>query len=155
AIAMAQAGSPEHPDISRDEIFVVGGAQIYKAALPLADRILMTEVDLEPDGDVHLDAPDPREWRAVTRGSRTSGIGGGVVIVDFRRVWAAASASARRPRGGATGGVVARCDAPRHASAAECTEPAPGEERVARSIRAGGATACTARVGGRESLDAS
>jgi len=86
AIAMAAAGSPEHPDISRDEIFVVGGAQIYLAALPHAQRILMTEVDLEPDGDVHLDAPDPQQWRAVTREAQTSSIGVGFEIVDYRRI---------------------------------------------------------------------
>lgn len=86
AIAMASAGSPEHPGISPDEVFVVGGAQIYIAALPHADRILMTAVDLEPDGDVHLDAPDPQEWRAVTREARTSSIGIGFEIVDYRRI---------------------------------------------------------------------
>lgn len=36
---------------------VIGGAQIYRAALPLATRILLTEVDREVEGDTwfHLD----------------------------------------------------------------------------------------------------
>ncbi|MBE0592211.1 MAG: dihydrofolate reductase, partial [Gemmatimonadales bacterium] len=42
--------------------------------------------DLEPDGDVHLDAPDPQQWRAVTREARTSSIGVGFEIVDYRRI---------------------------------------------------------------------
>ncbi len=34
-----------------DEVFVVGGAQVYAAALPLADRLELTWVDAEPEGD--------------------------------------------------------------------------------------------------------
>ena len=34
-----------------DEVFVAGGAQIYAEALPYAHRMLITEVDAEPEGD--------------------------------------------------------------------------------------------------------
>src|SRR4029453_12884092 len=34
-----------------DDVFVVGGAEVYAAALPLADRLELTHVDAEPDGD--------------------------------------------------------------------------------------------------------
>src|SRR3954465_14290592 len=34
-----------------DEIFVIGGAQLYASALPRADRIYLTEVDAEVAGD--------------------------------------------------------------------------------------------------------
>jgi dihydrofolate reductase len=85
AIALAGEPSPQHPGLSLDEVFVVGGAQIYRAALPLADRILLSEVDLEPDGDVRIDPPDPAQWRPVARESRTSTIGVGFEIVDYRR----------------------------------------------------------------------
>jgi len=37
--------------IEAEEIFLIGGAQIYKEALPLADRLYVTEVDLEPQAD--------------------------------------------------------------------------------------------------------
>ena len=45
------------------EICVIGGAQIYAATLPLADRIVLTEVNLAPEGDarLHLDLTDWRE----------------------------------------------------------------------------------------------
>ena len=33
------------------EVFVIGGAQIYALALPDADRLYLTEIDAEPDGD--------------------------------------------------------------------------------------------------------
>lgn len=49
-----------------DEIFVIGGAQLYAAALPRADRIYLTEVDAEVEGDTFMPQFDLREWRAGT-----------------------------------------------------------------------------------------
>jgi dihydrofolate reductase len=42
---------------------VIGGAEIYRLALPLATRILLTEIQLEPEGDTffHLDRSGFRE----------------------------------------------------------------------------------------------
>lgn len=37
-----------------DEVMVIGGAQIYKLALPLADRIYLTRVHKTPEGDAHF-----------------------------------------------------------------------------------------------------
>ena len=31
--------------------FIIGGEQIYRQAMPIADRLEITEVDLEPEGD--------------------------------------------------------------------------------------------------------
>lgn len=47
--------------------FVIGGAQIYAAALPLADEIFVTEIDRDVDGDTFLDAPDPHHWIETSR----------------------------------------------------------------------------------------
>lgn len=49
-----------------DEVCVIGGAQLYEATLPLADRIVLTEVNLEPPGDARL-ALDLSVWREVSR----------------------------------------------------------------------------------------
>lgn len=38
-------------DAGGDEVMVIGGAQIYTAALPLADRIYLTEIAANPPGD--------------------------------------------------------------------------------------------------------
>jgi dihydrofolate reductase len=59
ARAMAQASGAA-------EICVIGGAQLYEATLPLADRIVLTEVNLEPQGDARL-ALDLSSWREVSR----------------------------------------------------------------------------------------
>lgn len=49
------------------EVMVIGGAEIYRAALPSADKIELTRVESEVDGDVHFPALDPAEWRESAR----------------------------------------------------------------------------------------
>jgi dihydrofolate reductase len=49
-----------------DEIFVIGGAGLYRAALPLADRIYLTTVDAEPAGDTCMPEWDPADWRETS-----------------------------------------------------------------------------------------
>jgi dihydrofolate reductase len=48
-------------------ISVIGGAEIYRLFLPVADRIELTQVDARPEGDAHIDAPDPVYWAEVAR----------------------------------------------------------------------------------------
>ncbi len=52
---------------SADEIMVIGGAQVYAAALPHAQRIYLTLVDAEVAGDTHFPAIDSALWREVSR----------------------------------------------------------------------------------------
>lgn len=59
ARAMAEAAGA-------DEACVIGGAQLYEAVLPQADRIVLTEVNLEPPGDARLTL-DLSSWREVNR----------------------------------------------------------------------------------------
>lgn len=61
AAALAAARS-----MTSDEVCIIGGAQIYEAALPLADRIRLTEVALEPEGDAAFRF-DESGWREVSR----------------------------------------------------------------------------------------
>ena len=50
-----------------EQIFVAGGAQVYAAALPVTDVLLMTWVDAEPEGDTYFPEVDWDEWREVSR----------------------------------------------------------------------------------------
>jgi dihydrofolate reductase len=50
-----------------DDVFVVGGAEVYAAALPLADRLELTHVDAEPEGDTRFPPIDWSEWRETRR----------------------------------------------------------------------------------------
>ncbi len=52
--------------------FVIGGAEIYAAALPLADGLVMTEIDRDYDGDTHFPAWDRRAWQATQKEAHTS-----------------------------------------------------------------------------------
>lgn len=49
------------------DVMVVGGAEIYNAALPLADAQVLTEVHLSPQGDTFYPAFDRDEWMEVRR----------------------------------------------------------------------------------------
>ena len=52
--------------------FVIGGAQIYAAALPLADGLVLTEIDRDYEGDTHFPAWNRRAWRATQKETHTS-----------------------------------------------------------------------------------
>ncbi len=49
----------------QDEIMVIGGGDIYAQALPLAERLYISHVDLAPEGDVHFPEIDPADWQIV------------------------------------------------------------------------------------------
>ena len=46
-----------------DEIFVIGGADLFRETLPLANRLYLTVVDAEPQGDVLMPAFEESAWR--------------------------------------------------------------------------------------------
>lgn len=50
-----------------DEIFVIGGAHLYADALPRADRLLLTEIQADFDGDTFLPAPSAADWKEASR----------------------------------------------------------------------------------------
>jgi dihydrofolate reductase len=47
-----------------DTLFVIGGGEIYRAALPHADRLLITHVDAAPEGDTRFPAIEAADWAA-------------------------------------------------------------------------------------------
>ena len=53
-----------------DEVMVIGGAQIYELALPLADRLYLTTVHAEPQGDVFFPSVDLSGWQVVAEERR-------------------------------------------------------------------------------------
>jgi dihydrofolate reductase len=50
-----------------EEVFVIGGAQLYRDALPRASRLIVTEIDADFEGDTHWPAPDPAHWQETAR----------------------------------------------------------------------------------------
>ncbi len=52
------------------EIFVIGGASLYVAALQTADRLYVTEVDATLEGDTYFPALDGMQWHEISREHR-------------------------------------------------------------------------------------
>ena len=50
-----------------EEVFIIGGAQIYKQALPLADKLYLTIVHRNYEGDTSFPEIDYSEWQEVAR----------------------------------------------------------------------------------------
>ena len=50
-----------------EEICVIGGGEIFTNFLSLADRIYLTEVDLEVEGDTRFPRIDPNQWLETAR----------------------------------------------------------------------------------------
>ncbi|MBL8512123.1 MAG: dihydrofolate reductase [Betaproteobacteria bacterium] len=68
--------------------FVIGGASLYAAALPLAKRLYVTEIDAELAGDTFFPPLTPGEWREVSRELRPADAANGydLAFVVLERV---------------------------------------------------------------------
>jgi dihydrofolate reductase len=58
-----------------DEVFVIGGNEIFVAAFPLADCLQITEIDADFPGDTTFPDYDRREWPEVSRESHLTADG--------------------------------------------------------------------------------
>lgn len=66
-------------------VFIIGGAEIYTQALPLADRLEITEVDLSPEGDAWFPEIPTNEWQATRREDFTSSKGPQAAFIRYER----------------------------------------------------------------------
>lgn len=55
-----------------DDVFIIGGAEVYKATLDLAEKLYITEVHADIDGDTYFPALEASKWREVSRESHKS-----------------------------------------------------------------------------------
>ena len=70
AFAVARA---EARKSAADEMVVIGGTDIFAQTMPMADRLEITEVHMEPDGDTFFPQIDPVAWREVARSDHPAG----------------------------------------------------------------------------------
>jgi len=70
AIARAEEGARQAAD---PEIMVIGGGEIYRAAIDLADRLYVTHVEAAPEGDTLFPPIDPAIWRAAVQDRKPIG----------------------------------------------------------------------------------
>lgn len=52
---------------ANEEVFVIGGAEVFAQTLPRADRLYITEIDAVVDGDTYFPAFDKNDWKEVSR----------------------------------------------------------------------------------------
>jgi dihydrofolate reductase len=50
-----------------ETVFIIGGAQVYQAALPVADKLLLTHVKHPGGGETKFPDYDRGEWREISR----------------------------------------------------------------------------------------
>ena len=62
------------------DLYVAGGGEIYRQALPYADTLELTEVDQSPDGDVTFPSVHPDAWIETAREPHN-----GFSFVSYRR----------------------------------------------------------------------
>ena len=61
-------------------VFIIGGEQIYRQAMAVADRLEITEVDLEPEGDAWFPEIAAVDWEKTAKTE-----GNGFAFVTYRR----------------------------------------------------------------------
>lgn len=67
------------------EVFVIGGAEVFAAALPIGDRLVLTEIGLDVDGAVLFPDWDPAAFEEVTRESVVAANGTLLSFVSYER----------------------------------------------------------------------
>jgi dihydrofolate reductase len=83
-----RAGSlPEALDLlaGSEKACVIGGAKVYSEALPLADELVLTEIEFEPAADTYFPAWDRRLYTERARESHTSADGVAYHFVTYTR----------------------------------------------------------------------
>lgn len=75
----------EHAAAEEEEVFIIGGAQLYGDALALVDRIVATEVHAEIEGDAFFPALDPSAWVETERQPQPPENGLAYDFVEYRR----------------------------------------------------------------------
>lgn len=61
----------EAKKLESDEVFIIGGGEIYRQAQSLADRIYLTAVHAQPDGDTFFEIENPDAWVATAATTHT------------------------------------------------------------------------------------
>lgn len=67
------------------EAFVIGGEQLYTLALPQAARLMLTEVEMDVQGDAWFPQFDPGSWLETSREVHVSGQGITFAFVNYER----------------------------------------------------------------------
>ena len=53
--------------LGETELFICGGENVYRESFPIADRLVLTRIEAEPEGDTHFPELEWRRWRLTSR----------------------------------------------------------------------------------------
>jgi len=67
------------------QVFVIGGAELFAAALPLADRLMLTELDADVEGDTFFPPWDRAAFAETSREEHVSEAGTSFAFVTYER----------------------------------------------------------------------
>ena len=70
---------------AEERVFVIGGGAIFAEALPLADDLHLTEIDLDVDGDAYFPDWDRQAFEQLSREERVAADGTPFAFVSYRR----------------------------------------------------------------------
>ena len=76
--AIAQAGNAE-------QVSIIGGADIFRLALPIADILDMTEIEADFDADTFFPEFRQEDWQEISRKTQQSQSGLTFSFVEYRR----------------------------------------------------------------------
>ena len=74
------------------DVFVVGGSDVYRQAMPFADQMLLTEIDQSPEGDAFFPAFSTEDWLETSRETHD-----GFAFVTYERILRSQRARSGRP----------------------------------------------------------
>ena len=84
-LADCKAYFAAHPD---EDIFIMGGGQVYEQLLPYADSLYLTEVRADFEADTFFPSIDAAQWRVAEEGAWTLDENSGLTyrFVDYKRI---------------------------------------------------------------------
>ncbi len=68
-----------------DEVFIIGGAELYRQALPAVQRLYLTEIASDFDGDVFFPPIQANDWTEISRSAAQSASGLEFSFVVYQR----------------------------------------------------------------------
>jgi dihydrofolate reductase len=67
------------------EAFLIGGAELYRQGMALADSLVLTEIDQAFEGDAFFPPVDPQVWQEVRRDAQVAASGLPFAFVRYQR----------------------------------------------------------------------
>lgn len=71
---------------AEEVVWLIGGAQLYAQAMPLAKQLVITEIDTNYEGDAFAPSIQATEWKETQRTTHTSAQGLGYSLVTLERI---------------------------------------------------------------------